>query len=87
MAKDMNVSIESLLNKAAAMWMQFSDTCVNAVTAISKKADKTSADNAKVAAYRKKSEEFKVGGSDLRAMADQQHVGTPTHTNETPSNS
>lgn len=88
MAKDMiNEAIESLVNRAATMWMQFADTCVNAVAAISKKADKTSADNAKAEAYRKKSEQFKAGGADLREMADQQQVGKPTHENETPSNS
>ncbi|MBX9586404.1 MAG: hypothetical protein K2X50_04015 [Gammaproteobacteria bacterium] len=82
-----NEAIQSLVNRAAVACMQNADTCVNAVTVISNKTDKTPADNARVEAYRKKSEEFKAVGMDLRAMADQLQVGTPTHANETPSNS
>lgn len=82
-----NEAIQSLVNRAATTCMQNADTCINAVGVISKKADKTPADNARVEVYRKKSEEFKAVGMDLRAMADQLQVGTPTRANETPSNS
>ncbi len=72
--------VNSLVNRGAVMWPQFADTCVNAVAAISKKADKTQADNAKIAAYGGKAELFNALGNSMRELLDQQHGVTPSQT-------